>query len=107
MVSTPRSLRIHLLRPGRHFRKLPKLPLPSEIIKEVIELETSLTAFLKPPNDIYVNRKKVAGVLLEAGFRADRLDWAVIGIGINVNALEADFPPQLQNKCTSLLIEQG
>ncbi len=107
--STPRSLQFSLLlRPGPSFPETSEVTSSlCEIIKEVIELETSLTAFLKPPNDIYVNRKKVAGVLLETGFRADRLDWAVIGIGINVNALEADFPPQLQNKCTSLLIEQG
>lgn len=107
--STPRSLQFSLLlRPGPSFPETAEATASlCEIIKQVIEQETSLTAVLKAPNDICVNGKKMAGVLLETGFRADRLEWVVIGIGINVNALETDFPPQLQKKCTSLLIEQG
>lgn len=44
---------------------------------------------------------------MENGFRADALEWLIVGIGLNVNTLVSDFPPALQQKCTSLLIEQG
>jgi BirA family biotin operon repressor/biotin-[acetyl-CoA-carboxylase] ligase len=40
---------------------------------------------IKWPNDILVNTKKIAGVLIENGFKEDRVSWSVIGIGLNVN----------------------
>lgn len=46
---------------------------------------------LKWPNDLYVDRGKLAGVLVEARWRGDRLDWVAIGLGVNVEP-PADFP---------------
>ena len=43
---------------------------------------------LKWPNDLYVDGKKLAGLLVEARWRAARLDWLAVGIGINVRAPE-------------------
>ncbi|RUA28973.1 MAG: biotin--[acetyl-CoA-carboxylase] ligase [Bacteroidetes bacterium] len=40
---------------------------------------------IKWPNDIYVGRKKIAGVLIENAIQGDTFDWVVIGIGVNVN----------------------
>ena len=39
---------------------------------------------LKWPNDVFVGNGKVAGILIEARWRANRLDWVAIGIGVNV-----------------------
>jgi BirA family transcriptional regulator, biotin operon repressor / biotin---[acetyl-CoA-carboxylase] ligase len=39
---------------------------------------------LKWPNDLYVGEGKLAGILVEARWRANRLDWVAIGIGVNV-----------------------
>lgn len=39
---------------------------------------------LKWPNDLYVDRGKLAGVLVEARWRGERLDWVAIGFGLNV-----------------------
>lgn len=39
---------------------------------------------LKWPNDLFVDRGKLAGVLVEARWRGDRLDWVAIGLGVNV-----------------------
>lgn len=39
---------------------------------------------LKWPNDLFVGNGKVAGILIEARWRANRLDWVAIGIGVNV-----------------------
>ena len=41
---------------------------------------------LKWPNDLYVADAKLAGILVEARWRANRLDWVAIGIGVNVRA---------------------
>jgi BirA family biotin operon repressor/biotin-[acetyl-CoA-carboxylase] ligase len=41
---------------------------------------------LKWPNDLYVDGKKLAGVLVEARWRGPRLDWLAVGAGINVRA---------------------
>ena len=54
---------------------------------------------IKWPNDILVNNKKIAGVLIENNFRSDQVQHSVIGIGINVN--QENFG-EFQNKATSL-----
>jgi BirA family biotin operon repressor/biotin-[acetyl-CoA-carboxylase] ligase len=57
---------------------------------------------IKWPNDIMVNDKKVAGILIETGLRTN-VETAIIGIGINVN--QRDFPGLPH--ATSLLLESG
>lgn len=42
---------------------------------------------IKWPNDIYVNEKKIAGILIENGLRETTIQTSVIGIGVNVNQL--------------------
>ena len=56
-----------------------------------------LDARLKWPNDVRVGRHKIAGVLVESGDRA-----SVLGIGLNVNAAEGDFPQELRGQAASL-----
>jgi BirA family biotin operon repressor/biotin-[acetyl-CoA-carboxylase] ligase len=60
--------------------------------------------FLKYPNDIYINGKKVCGILTETLADFDMLQWAIVGIGINVNN---DLPQDLKDKATSLALEKG
>ena len=45
---------------------------------------TSSPVGLKWPNDLFVNDGKLAGILIEARWRANRIDWVAIGIGVNV-----------------------
>lgn len=61
---------------------------------------------IKWPNDILVNTRKIAGILIENSISSDEL-VAVIGIGINVGHIRADFPPELQDVATSLFLESG
>lgn len=46
---------------------------------------------LKWPNDLFVEGRKLAGILIETRWRESRLDWVAIGVGVNVCA-PADFP---------------
>jgi BirA family transcriptional regulator, biotin operon repressor / biotin---[acetyl-CoA-carboxylase] ligase len=50
-------------------------------------------ALVKWPNDIYLANRKVAGILIQNGISGTRLQWSVVGIGLNVN--EVDFPSAL------------
>lgn len=61
-------------------------------------------AFLKWPNDILLNEKKVAGILTE-NHHEDGHSGIIIGIGINVN--HARFPIELQHIATSIAMENG
>lgn len=52
---------------------------------EAIEAVTDLPVALKWPNDLLISERKVAGVLAESDIVGDRLDFVVVGIGINVH----------------------
>ena len=52
-------------------------------------------AVIKWPNDIYVGRRKICGMLVENGLDGADIDWSVIGIGINLN--QTKFPVEVQN----------
>ena len=60
---------------------------------------------IKWPNDVVVSRKKICGILTEMGVRDGKIDYAVIGVGINVNIKE--FPEEMADKATSLYLESG
>ena len=46
------------------------------------------TVWVKWPNDIYTSNGKIAGILIENVVRANQLEWAILGIGLNVNQVE-------------------
>lgn len=74
------------------------------ICKAIREV-TGLPAYIKWPNDIVVNGRKVCGILTEMSAEMDRVNYVIIGIGINVNT--SKFPKELQEVATSLKIESG
>ena len=69
-------------------------------IKEVCGLE----AWIKWPNDIVVNNKKVCGILTEMSSEAECIHYVIIGIGINVNTKA--FPAEISETATSLYMEK-
>ncbi|MBA7545914.1 Bifunctional ligase/repressor BirA [subsurface metagenome] len=71
-----------------------------------IEAVTGLKSQVKWPNDVLINGKKVCGVLIESNVRGDIVDYAIIGIGVNVNLRLYDFP-EIQPTATSLSDELG
>jgi BirA family transcriptional regulator, biotin operon repressor / biotin---[acetyl-CoA-carboxylase] ligase len=66
---------------------------------------TGLQPDIRWPNDLLLNEKKVAGILTEMSSEGPRVNYAVVGIGINVN--HAAFPADLQDTATSLRLETG
>ncbi|ABW18006.1 biotin--[acetyl-CoA-carboxylase] ligase [Alkaliphilus oremlandii] len=66
---------------------------------------TGLDALIKWPNDIVVNGRKVCGILTEMAGQLNKIDYIVVGIGINVNNTE--FPEGISAVATSLQIEYG
>jgi BirA family biotin operon repressor/biotin-[acetyl-CoA-carboxylase] ligase len=72
---------------------LPSLTmLASLAVAHSIEAVTALKPRLKWPNDVLIGGKKVCGILIESNARADKVDYAIIGIGINVNLRLEDYP---------------
>ena len=71
-------------------------------VANTIRKEFSLEPTIKLPNDIYIERRKVAGVLVEMRAQDKAQHLAIIGIGINVNQSREDFPKELQDRAISL-----
>jgi BirA family biotin operon repressor/biotin-[acetyl-CoA-carboxylase] ligase len=62
-------------------------------------LRPGIECKVKWPNDIHLDGRKLAGVLIEA---RPQDGWAVIGIGLNLTIAPEDFPPELRDRATSL-----
>ena len=71
-------------------------------VARAIETVADVDVKIKWVNDLYINERKVCGILCEAGmdFESGQLEYAVLGIGVNVARM--DFPPELQDIATSI-----
>lgn len=88
--------------------KAPVIPTIYDLQKKLSLLLVSvlakyqIVATIKPPNDILVNNKKIAGILLETQMTEGVFEHFIIGIGLNVN--QKEFPDYLPS-ATSMSIE--
>ncbi len=75
---------------------------------EAIESISKKTPKIKWVNDIFIDGKKVCGILTEAvtDFESGGLDWVVLGIGINVCIRTEEFPGDLQPLATSIFPDE-
>lgn len=97
-----------ILRPDVPLQKTPQLTLLSAVaVVQAIEAFTGVQAAIKWPNDLMVHGKKAVGILTELQAEEDRVRSVILGIGINVNQQEIDFPGELQDIATSLSMEAG
>lgn len=62
---------------------------------------------LKWPNDVLLNHKKVCGILSQAKIDQTRLDFIVLGIGLNVNMSQDQLSEEIRHTATSLTLETG
>jgi BirA family biotin operon repressor/biotin-[acetyl-CoA-carboxylase] ligase len=79
----------------------------SVAVAEALLSLTSLKINIKWPNDILINGKKVAGILTEISTDMDRIDYVVIGVGVNVNTSRKGLHPDIRQTATSVFMETG
>jgi BirA family biotin operon repressor/biotin-[acetyl-CoA-carboxylase] ligase len=98
-----------LLRPpGMPLRESPQLTsLLAEAVAAGLAETTGTVPRIKPPNDIYIGDRKVAGILVEGRTDSDGIYTAVAGIGINVNHAVDDFSERLRETAGSLAMATG
>lgn len=63
--------------------------------------EMGIDAYIKWPNDIILNNRKVCGILTEMSAELNKINYVVMGIGINVNIEAEDFPDEIKPIATS------
>ena len=76
-------------------------------VREAIQKHYGIQAEIKWPNDVWINNKKVCGILTEAVWSGDALQGAVIGIGVNVTKQSVPDPEALDYPATCIECEAG
>ena len=94
-----------LLRPKFEPQFAPMLTLVMGMAVAKAVKDLGFDVSIKWPNDVVVSHKKICGILTEMGVLDGKIDYAVIGVGINVNIRE--FPEEMADKATSLYLESG
>ncbi len=79
----------------------------AQAVVATIRSETGLEAAIKPPNDVFVGDRKVAGVLVETKAGPGLAFEAIVGIGVNLNQAADDFPSELRARAGSLAMALG
>jgi len=94
-----------ILRPEIKPAEAPGLSLVSGLaLALTVEEQLKIPAKLKWPNDCLLNGRKTAGILTELSADHGRVDFVILGIGINVGHREEDFPSDLRHTATSLAL---
>jgi len=96
-----------ILKPTMEPMKVPKLTLiGAAAVYKALE-NMGIKAQIKWPNDVLIDGKKICGILTEMSGELNMVNYVIMGIGINVNLDEGDFPEELKDKATSLKISTG
>lgn len=96
-----------ILRPPFLPQEAPKCTLLAAVAVARAMQEFNLQANIKWPNDIMFENKKLVGILTEMNAEMERINYIVIGIGINVNIMPEEFPQDIRDTATSLAIMKG
>ncbi len=77
------------------------------LISSTIKDVTKIITTIKLPNDILINKKKVCGILVDSIFKGNKIDYIIIGIGININFRTKILPKEIISNSTTLRDEYG
>ena len=92
-----------ILRPDIPPFSTPQLTLVTGVaVAKTLKKELKLDVGIKWPNDILIGDKKVCGILTEVNASVNKVNYVVVGIGIDMNIDVPLFPPDLQTGATSL-----
>jgi BirA family biotin operon repressor/biotin-[acetyl-CoA-carboxylase] ligase len=89
-----------VLRPLEDRHMTLPLAVPLAVCEAAEELEPGTRCGVKWPNDVLVDGRKLAGVLIEA---RPQDGWAVVGVGLNFAVAPEEFPPELRDTAVSIL----
>ena len=92
-----------ILRPTVPAEKTSLLPFVAALALSTTLESYGVHAAIKWPNDVRVNGKKIAGILLESEVKGQTVNYVVIGVGVNLNIDLTMLSSDLQTRSTSLL----
>ncbi len=81
--------------------------LASVALRRVINRLSLLDVKIKWPNDLFVDGRKLCGILAEIRSDGEQVQQAVVGVGVNCNIPKADFPSSIEDVATSILASSG
>jgi BirA family biotin operon repressor/biotin-[acetyl-CoA-carboxylase] ligase len=93
-----------IVRPLSERHAMLPLAVPIAVCEAAEELAPGIECLIKWPNDIHLEGRKLAGILIEA---RPQDGWAVIGIGLNLSISKQEFPPDLRDTAISLFGNEG
>ena len=99
-----------LLRPDIPLSELNTVTLMTAVVMlDTIEELTGVRPGIKWTNDIYLNGRKLCGILTECSVEGEsgRVEYAVVGIGLNLYQQREDFPEEIRQIAGSVLSETG
>lgn len=70
-----------------------------QAVASTLSRHTGVAIRTKWPNDIVLNGRKLGGILVETGSAASRVQWAVVGVGVNVAHAPTVEPPGVPAAC--------
>lgn len=95
-----------ILRPHIPARRAPLLTLAAGVaVVEALREKGLVGAWLKWPNDVWVGKRKLAGILCELTGELEEVEYVLVGVGVNVHQL--DFPSEIREHATSCREESG
>lgn len=108
-IATPgKSLTFSIiLKPEAPVIQLPLFSLVASVSIAQALVEMGLMPQLKWPNDILLQMQKAGGILCESKTANRRISTLVMGLGLNVNETQEDFPPEIRGATTSLYLNTG
>jgi len=74
----------------------------SVAVAEALKEQTGMDLGIKWPNDIILDARKLCGILTEMTCETDKINYVILGLGVNVNQDMEDFPADLRDKAVSL-----
>lgn len=97
-----------ILRPSIDPSVAPQITLIAGVaVARLLSLYCPGDVALKWPNDVQIRGKKICGILTEMRMRSGRVDFVIVGIGINIGMKKEEFSEELKDCATSLIEETG
>jgi len=107
---SPRGVNLYcsaILRPELPPQRAPELTLTAAVALAETLRDSHADAWIKWPNDVQVNGKKIAGILTELSADTDQIHHVVLGIGVNLNCKAEDLGPDVAPAAVSLMEARG